>query len=126
MFSAVWWFVSISILVTLVHTIDEVVSNGGPIWDYLIDLLPGAVQPPEMVVFVGYLLFQSLNCGLAVAGGLRHEWAWFALAGIRIFDIGFTHTFLPKIRSPNPGHTTRLLLLFDVVFCGWLYCECGK
>lgn len=122
------WLMIVSVLVTLVHTYDEIdegqqtpsgwTDTGGPIWDYLIRVF-GLSWASDRVVAIGYFLFQSVVVSLPIIGfGLQLEWVLWLLVAIRLFDFGFTHTLLAFWWSPNPGSRTRWLLLADAVLIG--------
>lgn len=101
-----WW---LSLAITVVHTLDEVASEGGPIWEYLAALthIHGRILLP------GYFAFQLSNAGLAFVGYSGSSACLKVLLIIRVIDFCFTHTFLPEVRSPNPGRASRWLLMID-------------
>jgi len=104
----------VSVGVTALHTLDEVDGDGGPIWDYLIEFVPW--PETERSVAVLYLLFQISVVALTVAAFcLESRLLLTVLFLQRLFDVGFTHSILAMVRSPNPGVKTSLLLLVDAI-----------
>lgn len=100
-----WLLFSISACITLIHTIDEVIGDGGPIWVYLWNI------PKEL-----YFIFQTANVVLAWIGYSGSDAAIVALILIRLVDLTFTHGILRIFKPVNPGFNTSLALLLDVLF----------
>lgn len=103
------WF---SWIITAIHTIDEVFSDGGPVWEYL-HRVSGV---PTWLLAPAYAAFQLFVCWLAFKGiGNELQPAWtIAFVVVRLGDVGFTHGVLRSVRTPNPGVATAPLLLLDV------------
>ena len=114
--SELHWLAWVSLAITVAHTLDETIGEGGPIWEYLQRWFPF----PWFAMFAGYVLFQStvVYLGLRAWTG---EAAWIvAFVGQRLFDVFVTHTALRAAQEPNPGHKTAWLLLLDAAFVsGW-------
>lgn len=111
---------SVSVLTTVVHTADEVVSEYRTIWEYLADVygwLPRLNYEPSLMIL---LLFGGLQCGFAVvgyAGGDRA--ALWILAAIRVGDCLVSH-WGPWLAgwAPNPGLMSTPLYAIDAAIAG--------
>lgn len=110
--AALPWACWLSVGVTAIHTWDELVADGGPIWSYLAMLtgVPGGLLKP------GYVAFQAAIVALAIVAYTSAPTGWLvALVAVRLADIGVTHGLLRVLRSPNPGSRTSVLLLIDAI-----------
>jgi di/tricarboxylate transporter len=103
-------FVVLSVLVTALHTADEIIS--GPIWDYLARL----TGLPRWLLLPAYLAFQTALVALAVIGlGHGERLAAVALLVARLMDVLVTHGLLRVlVKDGNPGSASAPLLVIDV------------
>lgn len=113
---------SLSVLGTVLHLTDEVLSDGGPIWDNF-----GAIVGVRLPWTVGFTLFTvALGVVLAgiAAGGYLLEWDWCLslLLGLRIGDVCISHLGYYALgwSDPNPGFNTIALYAVEAaVLAAW-------
>ena len=109
-----------SVLATVVHTADEIVSEQQPIWEYLADTYRWFPRLGYVAGLLSLLAFGGAQVWLAVAGyagGCR--WCLWALLAVRLGDCVVSHWW-PWLagRRPNPGLMSTTLYAIDVVFAG--------
>ena len=104
----------ISLFNTALHTVDEITSNDGPIWEWLQKIFGG----PIVLWTLGYITFQVVVASLPIlvfTSGL----SFYFCVGQRLFDVIFTHLLLPqftginRVYQTNPGKYTAPLLLIE-------------
>lgn len=98
-----------SVLATVVHTLDEVEGEGGPIWTYLARTYGPEV--PDWVGAGGLLVFSAAQAGAALVGYAAGVGpVLWALATVRTADCLVSH-WGPWLagRRPNPGLATTPL-----------------
>ena len=109
-----------SVLATVVHTADEIVSEQQTIWEYLADVYPMFPRLGYVAGLLALLAFGGVQVWLAVAGyaGGCRACLW-ALLAVRLGDCVVSH-WSPWLagRRPNPGLMSTTLYAIDVVFAG--------
>ena len=110
----------LSVLFTVAHTADEIVSEQQTIVEYLADVYPLFPRLGYVAGLAALLAFGGVQVWLAVAGyagGCR--WCLWALLAVRLGDCVVSH-WSPWLwgRRPNPGLMSTPLYAIDVVFAG--------
>jgi hypothetical protein len=111
---ATWpaWWALVSVLFTVVHTVEESDPVTGPIWSYL-----GITSVPVvgMLLLLGFAGLQTALAGMGFGGGSAV--ALGLLAGIRLLDLVASHLVPAFVlgRRPNPGLLSSPLYLIDAL-----------
>lgn len=121
-------FAAASVLATVVHTADEIVSEQQTIVEYLADVYPLFPRLGYVAGLLALLAFGGAQVWLAVAGyaGGCRACLW-ALLAVRLGDCVVSH-WEPWLagRRPNPGLSTTPLYALDAALAattlaGWWY-----
>lgn len=112
--AATWptWWGLLSALFTVVHTVEELDRDSGPIWSYL-----GITDNPAagLLLLLGFGSFQVVLAWLGFVGG--SPLALGLLAAVRLLDLVASHLVPAFVlgRRPNPGLMSSPLYLIDAL-----------
>lgn len=100
----------VSILITVMHALEERYGNGGPLWTYFGNIA-GYWPSRKVGMFVTILMPAAMLSTLAwFAYGEHYDWAISLLFGARVGDLVVNHGFLLFASRPNPGIITAWML----------------
>lgn len=113
----------VSVAFTLAHTLEEVLGDGAPFWDYASDLT--GIRASWVVGAIGFAVLAAALVGVAAWGYLYRDAAALALlAGLRAGDAVASHLGLWALyKRPNPGLATVPLYLAELLFLAILWGE---
>jgi hypothetical protein len=104
----VWLALSVTLI--LVHTMEEVRGEGGPLWRYLSDVSGADIYDPAGYAAVALVTPAAMMTAVAMAYWTREPFWLGVVFGAKSGDMAFTHT-LPTVSGyrPNPGIWSSLL-----------------
>lgn len=104
----------VSVLFTIVHTLEEVLGKGGPLWVYLARIAKLYIPPRLGEIAVCILTPAMTVAATSIVYTNQHPWWVGLLLGLRLGDCACTH-WLPWLLYPNsnPGIVSTILYLSE-------------
>ena len=114
--SSLIWLPAASVLFTLLHSAEELVGPGGPIWDNF-----GKITNVKLPNKLGFIMFTGgLSTSLIILAALGYSGNFIALSillGARLGDTIISHFTLrlTGVSNPNPGLMTTPLYILESI-----------